>query len=435
MNIYASRTGTALEDNAASTPWDVDAWADTRVQAPKTTQLVHRSDVGVNVADIGRPVSYTRRELSISCAPGEALQQQFEHLHPEFMVIHDVATRSSRQLLRGIAEAAGRPMQQLALRRQGFGTSVATIDFVEVPVGTQQLMRIYSTDMDDAPDASARHAVARTLLAYSQMGVFMMGAMPAESVTAALRPWRDELLRSPWLNRNLLLLPLTNSAELVTHGQHMVRGSSITLRTSPMVTRPADAWNFINTAWSRIGAPINLRAATSTAPAAKPAEASRPAVPSSGFAPTEILPMRPMPDIAPRPQASVPAPATTQFDMGDEVLDPYVVAVQKLTGVLACCVFDVGSGMLVSHAGTGFSFEEIARQARSMLSTINAGSRALGLGQSPPDMAITLAAHHLVLREVPKHGGMAMVAVLDRATANLTLARLQIERLDPMLDR
>jgi hypothetical protein len=30
---------------------------------------------------------------------------------------------------------------------------------------------------------------------------------------------------------------------------------------------------------------------------------------------------------------------------------------------------------------------------------------------------------------------MAMVAVLDRATANLTLARLQIERLDPMLDR
>ena len=160
MNIYASRTGTALEDNTPSTPWDVDAWADTRVQAPKTTQIVHRNDAGAAAAmDIGRPVADNRRELAISCAPAEALQQQFEHLHPEFIVIHDIATRSSRQLLRGIAEEAGRPMQQLAMRRQGFGTSVATIDFIEVLVGEQQLMRIYSTDVDDAPDAADRKSV------------------------------------------------------------------------------------------------------------------------------------------------------------------------------------------------------------------------------------------------------------------------------------
>ena len=38
-------------------------------------------------------------------------------------------------------------------------------------------------------------------------------------------------------------------------------------------------------------------------------------------------------------------------------------------------------------------------------------------------------------RSVAKHAGMALLTVLDRTNANLTLARLQIERLDPLLDR
>ena len=40
-----------------------------------------------------------------------------------------------------------------------------------------------------------------------------------------------------------------------------------------------------------------------------------------------------------------------------------------------------------------------------------------------------------LLRSVAKHSGMALLTVLDRTNANLTLARLQIERLDPLLDR
>ena len=43
--------------------------------------------------EIGRPVGNDVRELFVACAPGEALQQQFEHLHPEFIAVHDLATR------------------------------------------------------------------------------------------------------------------------------------------------------------------------------------------------------------------------------------------------------------------------------------------------------------------------------------------------------
>lgn len=449
MSNYTSRTGSPYSDRPASMPIDNDGWESTRAQTALATQIMEREgdERAALQQAIGRAVGNDTHELFVACAPGEALQQQFEHLHPQFVAVHDLGTRSSRQLLRGIAAASSRAVQKLVLRRQGGGAPVATIDFIEAPVGPQELLRIYSTDIDDTTDPAARHAVARTLLAYSQLGVMMVGAVPAENIHNTLRPWHEELIRSPWLNRNLLLVPLTNNPTLTTNGQNMVRGSSITLRTTPVVTRPADAWNFIHGTWGRLRGPI----APSTTSAAFPAASARnPAQPPSaqspaaanlsaqidagyrppadladaaGFAPTNLLPLRPMPDVTVRPVA-----------MRDEVLEVYVHQVCELNGVVGCCVFEIGTGLPVAHGGAGAPAEELARQGRALLSAMGSSSRALGLGHTLPDAAVTLGSHHLLLRSVAKHAGMALLTVLDRTNANLTLARLQIERLDPLLD-
>lgn len=458
MSNYTSRDGSPYADQPPSTSSENDGWESTRAQTALATQIMSREDEGRSAQrqDIGRPVGNNVRELFVSCAPGEALQQQFEHLHPEFIAVHDLATRSSRQLLRGIAAASNRPVQKLVLRRQGYGTPLATLDFVEVPVSPQDLLRIYSTDVDDTTDATARHAVARTLLAYSQLGVMMIGALPAETVNNTLRPWHEEMIRSPWQNRHLLLLPLTNTTTLMTGGQDMVRGTSITVRTTPVVTRPADAWNFINGTWGRLHGPMAPR---TPAPASFPgapvrsgapgaSTAARPVAATSqaaakvsaridadyaasetpadrpGFAATNLLPLRQMPDVMTRPTP-----------LHDDVLDVYVHQVCELAGVVGCCVFDVSSGLPVAHSGAGAPAVELARHGRALLSSMGTSSRALGLGHTLPDAAITLGSHHLLLRSVPKHAGMALLTVLDRTNANLTLARLQIERLDPLLDR
>ena len=107
----------------------------------------------------------------------------------------------------------------------------------------------------------------------------------------------------------------------------------------------------------------------------------------------------------------------------------------ELNGVVGCCVFDIGSGLPVASSGSGAPPAELARQGRTLLSAMGSSSRALGLRHTLPDAAITLGSHHLLLRPVDKHSGMALITVLDRTNANLTLARLQIERLDPLLDR
>ena len=215
-----------------------DAWASTRAHTALATQLLpDENDYLAGEKDeIGRQIGGNERELFVSCAPAEALQQQFDHLHPEFIAVHDIATSSSRKLLAGIAAASGRAVQKLVIRRQGYGTALATLEFVDLPTTDNQSLRLYTTEAD--ADSAQRHALAKTLLANSRLGVIMVGELPGHAIAAALKPVHDDILAGPWPNRNLLLLPLASASTLVTHGLDLGRGTGVAVRTTPQVGAP-----------------------------------------------------------------------------------------------------------------------------------------------------------------------------------------------------
>jgi hypothetical protein len=58
-------------------------------------------------------------------------------------------------------------------------------------------------------------------------------------------------------------------------------------------------------------------------------------------------------------------------------------------------------------------------------------ARTLGLGSTPPEAAITIGQQHLLLRPVPGHPGLVLHLVLQANAGNLTLARMQLERVAP----
>jgi len=116
------------------------------------------------------------------------------------------------------------------------------------------------------------------------------------------------------------------------------------------------------------------------------------------------------------------------------VLDRYVQQLSELTGMVSCCVFELSSARAVASAGASPGAEDLAMHGTELLSSIAGTCRTLGLGHAIPDAAITLGAHHLLLRAVPKHPGLALHAVLDKTHANLTLARLQVQRMDALFD-
>ena len=102
--------------------------------------------------------------------------------------------------------------------------------------------------------------------------------------------------------------------------------------------------------------------------------------------------------------------------------------------MVGCCIFDVATGRVMAHAGAGPRPEELASHGADLMASTIDASRGLGLGLAMPETAVTLGAHHLLMRPVPRHPGLALHAVLDKTQANLTLARLQIQRMDALFD-
>ena len=397
-----------------------DGWESTRAQTALATQFLkdEKDYLEGEQPDIGRQVGTDARELFVSCDPAQAMRQQFEHLRPEFIAVHDMGTQSSRKLLASIAAASNRSVQTLTIRRQGFGTTLATLEFIELPTSEGTLLRMYTTETD--ADTAARHGLATTLLAFSRLGVFLVGDMPNHALAAAFKPVHEDMLRGPWPNRHLLLLPLASANALVSQGVELARGTQINVRTTPKVARPADAWGFISSTWTRLREhmqPNGKPAPRFAAAAAVPGHTS----PSAPAAP-QPLPLRPMPAVR-----AAAAPSENR-------LEHYVQQLSHLAGMVSCCIFDVASGRALNHAGASPGARELAEHGTEMLASMQASSRTLGLGHAIPEAAITLGTHHLVLRAVPKHPGLALHAVLDKSHANLTLARLQILRMDSLFD-
>ncbi len=129
------------------------------------------------------------------------------------------------------------------------------------------------------------------------------------------------------------------------------------------------------------------------------------------------------------PQLTVQAQSVEQG-----TLQRYVRLLSALNGMRSCCVFDVDTGTRLAHSGNSMSSAEMGRQGQTLLAVMKAAGKALGDGEALPEAAITLEAHHLLLRGVPKHPQAALHAVFDKATANLTLARLQVLRLDALFE-
>jgi hypothetical protein len=85
---------------------------------------------------------------------------------------------------------------------------------------------------------------------------------------------------------------------------------------------------------------------------------------------------------------------------------------------------------VLARAGAAVDADALRRQAEVLLDDAARCGDALGLRVGTPELALTLEAHHLLLRAVPAQPQRMLAALLDKASANLVLARLQLQRLE-----
>ena len=442
-------------------PGDDDSWAETRAAANLATRVMGDEEdyLATTRRAIGRRIDAERHELFVVCDPAEALQLQFEHHAPEFIVLHDLGIDGAARLLQGVATATQRPVQQLVVRRQGYGSALATLRFVELPAaGAAPPVRIYSSHAETADPAQAT-ALAQVLLGNSRLGVILVGAQAVHDAAARLRPLREALNEPAWRNRQLLWLPVGPEAAAAAPGSLVGRQSLVQLHTVAAQPDLGHAWPVITGLWDRLRhAPQDPHAADGLG-----MPTMRPAVPVPGLpavnaahAVPNLAPPTPAQatshapsrrpdfqasttpaDAAPRNTAVSPPPlrsalATPPAAPPAPVDWPaYVRECAALPGMLSCCVFDLASERPLAHAGNRPGPAALAAQGAAMYEALCHSARTLGLAPGQPEMALTLAEHHLILHPLAQHPGLALHAVLDAHLANLTLVRMKLHRLDP----
>lgn len=396
---HTGQSMTDLSGTARALPRD-------ELLAPATQIVRNRADyLGEGQDDVGQRIGDDKLELFVAIEPAQAMLQQFAALQPEFIALHDVGASQSLRLLGAIATALNTKVQQLAIRRQGHGVALAVLPFVELPGRGSQHLRVYSTDIDT--DSQSRRALASVLLAHARLGVLMVGEMPPHLLAGALQPVRDAIVKGPWPNRDLLMVPQGSTGALAAQAAALVGPPGLKVRVTPQAASPNDAWTYVTGAWNRLR--------ETSAPAARPnPHAATPPV----HAPTEPMPMH------------APAHVPEDEDLVPGRWQDYLQACQAIKGLVSACVFDFRSARSLAHSGARPDADKLVTQGMRLFSALAETGRHLGLGPSQPDAAVTLTSHHLLLHPLPGHPGILLHAVLDASVANLTLARMQLQRVD-----
>jgi hypothetical protein len=400
-------------------PAAADVWAATNVMTAMATRLLGSDKyLGRDDRTLGSKVGDNAYELFTITPAAEVLALHFNQQQPTFIAVHDIGSGHSTSFLVELASAMKQPQQQLTIRQQGSGTTLAVLTFIELPSPRGVPVRVYSTAAE--ADPGQRRQIAETLLAFSRLGVLLVHAPSEHLMTAQFGMLRDRVLTVPWNNRDLLLVPRIASPKLEELARKLVDGTLVKVACVGPASSTPSIWNAVHTAWGRLraGAPGSAEVAT---PTTAPAPAAPPQNAQASGAPITL-----------RSFGARAAPAPMSARQGFEA---YAHACAALHGTQACLIFDRNTRRNLAQAGSSIDPSGWLASYATMLDAAKSVHDGLGNGDSPLDVVSTFERHVLLLRTLPRRADLGMVMVIDKALANAPSLRPQLQRLDAMLDQ
>jgi hypothetical protein len=102
----------------------------------------------------------------------------------------------------------------------------------------------------------------------------------------------------------------------------------------------------------------------------------------------------------------------------------------RTDGALCAALVDANSGMMLGSAGTGLDLELAAAGNTEVVRAKLKTMKSLGLNDGIEDILITLGKQYHIIRPVQAKAGIFIYLVLDKARANLALARRACQEIE-----
>jgi len=372
-----------------------DSWSEATQLA--TEIMDHSASEANEGRDLGKKVSEHVRELFVVCDPAEALRQHFELGVTPFLALHDLGTGKSRDYLAALSQASGWPLRRLHIRRQGFGTTLATLLYIDCPAQNQRALRIYASDAE--AESGVRIAIRRQLLASAMSNALLAEELPEQVATLAYACLRDDLLSRHGAGVSMLVLPQARSPRLQQDVQALQHVGGAHIEVAPATAAVSAGWALLASYWNREAAQMSLPQV--------------PMIARINLGPT------PMPVVS-RPAA----PAQPQAVSAAE----YLTLVAGRTKALGACIFNVATRAIEAHGGS-VPANDLAQQAHALLMAVARAGDALALGRMVSETTATVGDAQLVIRPIRVRPGCALVLLLPR-TADAEAWRRELEQID-----
>jgi hypothetical protein len=361
-----------------SKPPVLDPWA---AQTELATQFMPRGDEKSDLSTpvdqtIGKAVGEQQWELFVSCAPADALAQQFDIRLPTFMTLHALGQASSRAFLADVAMHLEVPVQKLVIRRQGFGTTLATLWFAEVPGANGQPIRIYACDVEGDP--ASQSELARLLLSRCKVSAVLLDGLSPGGWRAQVDALDAQVPQPLRPGSAMLLQPLSAAPDLESLRAGLSMRLGPYLRSLPVASQPLQAWASLPAVWNQLMV------------------SSHPGTPAQSlptFAP-KSLPAR---AVSSGP-AGTPGPAPTRVSPWHSAC----AALVERYGVQACCAFNAKSLTIMAHAGPAQPEPALmARQGRTLLAAMASSGQLLGVGKGVQEAQIAFQDRVMLVWQMP----------------------------------
>jgi len=95
----------------------------------------------------------------------------------------------------------------------------------------------------------------------------------------------------------------------------------------------------------------------------------------------------------------------------------------QIDGAMCTALVDSNSGMMLGSAGTGLDLEIAAAGNTEVVRAKLKTMKNLGIGDKIEDILITLQKQYHIVRPIVSKPGLFLYLVLDKAKANLAMAR------------
>lgn len=112
-----------------------------------------------------------------------------------------------------------------------------------------------------------------------------------------------------------------------------------------------------------------------------------------------------------------------------------ISGLEDISGFIGACLVDSDTGLMLSSTGSGkFDLEAAGAANTSVVKAKLAAIEALGLNDAIEDILITLGKQFHLIRPLSSNPTVFIYVALDKKSANLGMARIQVKKVESGLE-